>query len=84
MRITRQQQETLRKKWKQNPDGRTFLQFRRSTVPVMGWGRTTKMSLIKDRASASDGLRLTHCDSPIAVRWCSMWLCIEDDGYCHT
>ena len=60
MRITRQQQEALRMKWKQNPDGLTFLQFRRSTVPVLG------------------------CHSAIAVRWCSMWLCIEDDGLCHT
>ena len=60
MRITRQQQETLRMKWKQSPDGRTFIQFRRSVVPVLG------------------------CDPAIAVRWCSMWLCIEDDGYCHT
>ena len=62
MRITRQQQETLRMKWKQNPDGRTFLQFRRSAVPELGYGY----------------------DPAIAVRWCSMWLCIEDDGYCHT
>ena len=60
MRITKQQQEALRMKWKQNPDGRTFLQFRRSAVPVLG------------------------CDPAIAVRWCSMWLCIEEDGYCHT
>ena len=36
MRITRQQQETLRMKWKQSPDGRTFLQFRRGVVPVLG------------------------------------------------
>ena len=35
MRITRQQQETLRLKWKQSPDGRTFLQFRRSVMPVL-------------------------------------------------
>ena len=80
MRITRQQQETLRMKWKQNPDGRTFLQFRRSTVPVLGWGRTTKMSLIKEGEPAP----VMGCAPPIAVRWCSMWLCIEDDGDCHT
>jgi len=80
MRITRQQQETLRMKWKQNPDGRTFLQFRRSTVPVLGWGRTTKMSLIKEGEPAP----VMGCAPPIAVRWCSMWLCIEEDGLCHT
>ena len=60
MRITRKQQETLRIKWEAAPDGRTFLQFRRSVVPVLG------------------------CDPAIAVRWCGMYLCIEDDGYCHT
>jgi len=24
------------------------------------------------------------CAGAIVVQWCSMWLCIETDGYCHT
>lgn len=24
------------------------------------------------------------CDGAIAIKWCDMWLCIEEDGYCHT
>jgi len=24
------------------------------------------------------------CDDAVTVKWCNMWLCIEQDGYCHT
>ena len=24
------------------------------------------------------------CDGAIVLHWCGMWLCIEQDGYCHT
>ena len=24
------------------------------------------------------------CDGAVAVFWSGMWLCIEEDGYCHT
>ena len=23
-------------------------------------------------------------DDAVAVKWCGMWLCIEQDGHCHT
>lgn len=24
------------------------------------------------------------CDGAVVVQWCGMWLCIEEDGYCHS
>jgi hypothetical protein len=24
------------------------------------------------------------CDGAVTVPWCGMWLCIEQDGYCHS
>ncbi len=59
MRINKLQAKSLKRKWEQDSQGMTYLQFRRSIEPGFGYDF-------------------------IVVRWCSMYLAIEVDGYCHS
>jgi hypothetical protein len=68
MRITKDQQRALHRKWQQAHDQQaekgkrfmSYLAFRRTALPTIG------------------------CDGAIAVPWCGMWLAIERDGYTHS
>jgi|GEM_PF-1265368 len=59
-KINKNQQFSLLRKWKQENQGLTFIEFRRSVQPTFGM------------------------DGAVVVKWGSMWLAIETDGYVHS
>ncbi len=59
-KVNKNQQVSLLRKWKQEDQGLTFIQFRRSVQPTFGM------------------------DGAVVVKWSSMWLAIESDGYVHS
>jgi hypothetical protein len=58
--LNKKQQVSLLRKWKQENNGMSFLQFRKTVQPTFGM------------------------DGAVVVKWSSMWLAIESDGYVHT
>ena len=59
-KVNKNQQVSLLRKWRQEDQGLTFIQFRRSVQPTFGM------------------------DGAVVVKWGSMWLAIESDGYTHS
>jgi len=59
-KINKNQQFSLLRKWKQENQGLTFIEFRRSVQSTFGM------------------------DGAVVVKWGSMWLAIETDGYVHS
>ena len=58
--LNKKQQVSLLRKWKQENNGMSFLQFRKTVQSTFGM------------------------DGAVVVKWSSMWLAIESDGYVHT
>ena len=68
IKLNKDQTKSLLRKWKQNNQGLTYLQFRRTVQP--GWdGKEVLLSI---------------CSTVVMVKWSGMWLGIEEDGYTHS
>ena len=68
IKLNKNQAKSLLRKWQQNNQGLTYLQFRRTVQP--GWDEKEVL--------------LSICSTVVMVKWSGMWLGIEKDGYTHS
>jgi hypothetical protein len=89
MRLTKAQQESLKIKWQQSKL-REHIKKGEHTPPEYQMfheildghlRRLEYKSFLSFRRSVQGTF---GCDGAVTIKWCNMWLCIEQDGYTHS